>query len=350
MTTAELRKQYAQWPRIKLAHLPTPLEELKNLSRHFGGPRLFIKRDDLTGLAFGGNKTRMFEFLLAKIKREGFDAVVGGAAIQSNYARQLTAACNIAGLQPYLVLRKIPGYQDETVQGNLLLDLLAGARVSVVDDDQELQRAAMYRLAEKLNGQGIKTAVVRMAAGEDLTPDCTAYVDCFCEIADQCREQGITPDYLYVASYDSTQAGLEVGRAALDMKLEIRGIAPARWGGGAAETIVHYAEQTADALGVELSLSSDTIYNTTDFVGEKYGSPTGESVEMVKLMARKEGIYLDPIYTGKALGAVKRHIEQGELSEKDTVIFLHTGGNPALFAYRDFLELSELKTHFIDAV
>lgn len=350
MTTAELRKRYAQWPRIKLAHLPTPLEELKNISRHFGGPRLFIKRDDLTGLAFGGNKTRMFEFLLAKIKHEGFDAVIGGAAIQSNYARQLTAACNIAGLQPYLVLRKIPGYQDETVQGNLLLDLLAGARVSVVDDDQELQRAAMYRLAEKLTGQGIKTAVVRMAAGEDLTPDCTAYVDCFCEIADQCREQGIKPDYLYAASYDSTQAGLEVGRAALDMKLEIRGIAPAKWGGGAAETIVHYAEQTADALGVELPLSADTIYNTTDFVGEKYGAPTRESVEMVKLMARKEGIYLDPIYTGKALASVKQHIENGELSEKDTVIFLHTGGNPALFAYRDFLEPSELKTHFIDPV
>ena len=337
MTTAELRKRYAQWPRIHFAQLPTPLEELKNLSRHFGGPRLFIKRDDLTGLAFGGNKTRMFEFLLAKIKQEGFSAVVGGAAVQSNYARQLTAACNIAELKPYLVLRKIPGYQDETVQGNLLLDLLAGAQVTIVEDDQDLQRETMYRLAEKLNGQGTKTAVVRMASGEDLTPDCTAYVDCFCEIADQCGEQGIKPDYLYVASYDSTQAGLEVGRAALGMGLEIRGIAPAKWGGSAAGTIAYYAEQTADALGVELSLSSDTIYNTTEFVGEKYGVPTGESVEMVKLMAREEGIYLDPIYTGKALAAVKQHIEQGELTEKDTVIFLHTGGNPALFAYRDFL-------------
>jgi 1-aminocyclopropane-1-carboxylate deaminase/D-cysteine desulfhydrase-like pyridoxal-dependent ACC family enzyme len=349
MTTAELRKRYAQWPRIRLAHLPTPLEELKNLSRHFGGPRLFIKRDDLTGLAFGGNKTRMFEFLLAKIKEDGYDAVVGGAAIQSNYARQLTAACNIAGLEPYLVLRKIPGYQDKTVQGNLLLDLLGGARVSVVDDDQELQRAAMYRLAEKLNGQGIKAAVVRMAAGGDLTPDCTAYVDCFCEIADQCHEQGIKPDYLYAASYDSTQAGLEVGRAALGMDVAIRGIAPAAWGGGAAETIVHYAHQTAGALGIELSLTSDTIYNTTDFVGEKYGVPTNESVEMVKLMARKEGIYLDPIYTGKALAAIREHIRQGQLTANDTVLFLHTGGNPALFAYKEFLDPSELETHFIDA-
>lgn len=348
MTISELRKTYADWPRLSLAELPTPLHELQNLTRYFGGPRIFIKRDDLTGLAFGGNKTRMFEFLLAKLKQQGYEAVVGGAAIQSNYARQLTAACNIAGLEPYLVLRKIPGYQDETIQGNLLLDLLAGGTVTIIDDDQENQRETMFLLADKLNRAGKKTATVRMAADEDLTPDCVAYVDCFCELAEQCREQAVEPDFLYVASYDSTQAGLELGRAALGMDLTIRGIAPAKWAGNAAGTIVHYANQTARALGLDLSFRTETMYNSIEFVGERYGVPTREGVEMIKTMAREEGIYLDPIYTGKALAALKQHIDEGTLTRDDTVIFLHTGGNPALFAYTDSLDVAELRTYFID--
>jgi len=147
LTTQELRTMINSLPRVKLATLPTPLHELPRFSEALGGPRIFMKRDDLTGLAFGGNKTRMFEFLLAQAIQEGADTIIGGAGVQSNYSRQLAAACRVLGLDIYLVLRRIRGKKDDDVQGNLLLDLLAGAKVRIMDATAEEQAEAMYELA-----------------------------------------------------------------------------------------------------------------------------------------------------------------------------------------------------------
>jgi 1-aminocyclopropane-1-carboxylate deaminase/D-cysteine desulfhydrase-like pyridoxal-dependent ACC family enzyme len=330
-------------PRVSLAVLPTPLHELPRFSAALGGPRIFMKRDDLTGLAFGGNKTRMFEFLLARVLDQGADTVIGGAAVQSNYCRQLVAAANRLGLETHLVLRRIRGARDDVIQGNLLLDLLAGARVHLIAGGPEEQRVAMFALDESLQKEGRHPQVLRMAEDRDLSLDVVAYVDCFRELDEQCAGLGIEPVRLYVASYDTTQAGLELGRAVLGSRLEIYGVAPARWGGpGPAELIARCANQGAEVLGLSIRFSAGAIRNALDFVGEGYGIPTPESVAALKLLARTEGIFLDPVYTSKAMAAVVAHVRSGELKREDAVVFLHTGGATALFAYQRELGLEEL--------
>ena len=340
MTSRELRERIDKLPRVKLAELPTPLHELVRLSKDLGGPRLFIKRDDLTGLAFGGNKSRMFEFLLERAVREGADSIVGGAAVQSNYSRQLAAACAILGLECHLVLRRIRGAADDRVQGNLLLDLLAGAQVHIIDADTEGQRAAIYDLAEELRGRGKRPFVVRMADDSDLTPDVVAYVECFCEIVEQSEARGIEPTHIYVASYDSTQAGLEIAKRVLGSDITIVGVAPADWGTDVAEEIARFANQAAENLGLSCRVDGKEVINTHEYVGRSYGFPTVEGLRMLKRIAELEGIFLDPVYTSKAMAALADHCRTGRLTGKDMVVFLHTGGNSALFAYTD--ELSSL--------
>jgi len=339
-----LKEKIKKFPQVNLAVLPTPLHEVPRFSQALGGPRIFIKRDDLTGLAFGGNKTRMFEFLLARAIQEGADTVVGGAGVQSNYCRQLIAACNSLGLEVHVVLRRIRGEKDNQIQGNLFLDLLSGAKVHVITADEHGQRNAIYQLADKLRENGKKPFVARMASDQDLTPDVVAYVNCFCEMAEQWNQLDIQPSWIYVASYDSTQAGLELGKAILESDVNIAGIAPGVWENNAAQLVEKYANLAATALNVQCRIKAEDIYNTTDYVGEGYGIPTKESVEMIKLMARTEGIFLDPVYTSKAMAALNDHIKKGKLNKKDTVIFLHTGGTPALFAYTEELGMDEMRT------
>jgi D-cysteine desulfhydrase family pyridoxal phosphate-dependent enzyme len=343
MALGELQAKINRFPRVRFAVLPTPLHSLPRLSEAIGGPQIFIKRDDLTGLAFGGNKTRMFEFLLAKAKEEGADTIVGGAGVQSNYCRQLTAACNALGLEVHLVLRRIRGRKDDAIQGNLLLDLIAGAKVHIIDADPKKQRQAIFELAEKLRKKGKKPFVVRMAAEDSLIPDVVSYVNCFCEVLEQCRSLGINPSRLYVSSYDSTQAGLELGRAALKSSMQIIGVAPGIWETKAVLLVEKYANQVAEVLGLPVRVRADEVYNTVEYVGKGYGIPTRESVEAIKLLARTEGIFLDPVYTSKTMAALIDHVRRGELRRDDTVLFLHTGGTPALFAYVEELDPDELK-------
>ena len=348
MTVGELRERINTLPRVKLTELPTPLHELKRLTEELGGPRLFMKRDDLTGLAFGGNKTRMFEFLLERALREGADCIIGGAAVQSNYARQLAAACAILGLECYLVLRRVRGAADDRVQGNLLLDLLAGARVHIIDADPEGQAAAMYRLAGNLAKKGHNPFVVRMANDSDLTPDVAAYVECFCEIIDQCGTTGFKPTHIYTASYDSTQAGLELANEALGSGISIVGISPADWGGDVVAGITRYANQAAENLGLSCRVDGKHVINTKDYIGRSYGIPTSEGLHMLKRTAELEGIFLDPVYTSKAMAALADHIRKGRLTSEDTVVFLHTGGSAVLFAYTDELSALNLKLNLYE--
>ena len=345
VTMKELHEKIDAIPRVRLAALPTPLHELPRFSEALGGPRIFIKRDDLTGLGFGGNKTRMFEFLLAQAKDEGADTIIGGAGVQSNYSRQLVAACNALGLEVHLILRRIRGKKDDDIQGNLLLDLLAGASVHIIDATAEEQRKAMYESAKELKEEGKRPFVVRLAQDDDLSPDVIAYANCFCEITEQCNELGIQPTHLYCSSYDSTQAGLELGKAALGSKIRIMGIAPANWSHGVAGLVARYANQAAEKLGLSCRVNESNVLNTEDYVGEGYGVLTPEAIEMIKLMARTEGIFLDPVYTSKAMAGLQDHIRQGMLTKDDLVVFLHTGGTPALFAYVHDLGIDELLSH-----
>ena len=343
MTIKELRGRINALPRVKLTELPTPFHELKRLGRELGGPRLFMKRDDLTGLAFGGNKTRMFEFLLEEAQQKGADCIIGGAAVQSNYARQLAAACAMLGLECHLVLRRIRGEVDDQVQGNILLDLLAGAKVHVIDADPAGQSDAMYTLAKRLEERGKHPFVVRMANDSDLTPDVAAYVECFCEIMEQSEALGIRPSHIYTASYDSTQAGLELANEALGSGVAVVGITPADWGGDIAAGITAYANQAAENLGLSCRVRSEHVTNIKKYIGSSYGIPTEEGLNMLKRTAELEGIFLDPVYTSKAMAALADHIRTGRLTDEDMVVFLHTGGNSVLFAYTNELSALNLK-------
>lgn len=182
---------------------------------------------------------------------------------------------------------------------------------------------------------------------DDLTPDVIAYVNCFCEIVEQCKEMGIKPTHLYLASYDSTQAGLELSITALGSSIRIVGIAPGVWESDASELIVRYANQAAEKLNLNCRIKREDVCNTTDYVGERYGIPTQAGIEMIKLMARTEGIFLDPVYTSKAMSALYDHVKKGKVTSKDVVIFLHTGGTPALFAYQEELGTEELRRHLV---
>jgi D-cysteine desulfhydrase family pyridoxal phosphate-dependent enzyme len=345
ITVKELREKIDVLPRVRLATLPTPLHEALRFSEALGGPRIFIKRDDLTGLAFGGNKTRMFEFLLAQAIEEGADTIIGGAGVQSNYSMQLAAACSALGLEVHLVLRRIRGKKDDDIQGNLLLDLLAGASIRIIDATAKEQGKSMYDLAKKLKKEGNRPYVVRLAQDNDLSPDVLAYTDCFCEIVEQCQSLDIQPSRLYCASYDSTQAGLELGKAALGSNVRIMGIAPANWSHGVTGLVARYANQAAERISLSVRVNESDVFNTEDYVGKAYGIVTSEGIEMIKLLARTEGIFLDPVYTSKAMAGLQDHIRQGMLTKDDLVVFLHTGGTPALFAYVHDLGIDELLSH-----
>ncbi len=344
MTVHDLRNRIDRMPRAKLAFLPTPLHEVPRFSQALGGPRIYIKRDDQTGLAFGGNKTRMFDFLLAKVVAEGADTLIGGAAVQSNYCRQLTAACNALGLEVHLVLRRVRGVKDDDIQGNFLLDLIAGAHVHVIDATPEEQHQAVYALSEHLRARGKRPYVARMANDEDLAPDVIAYIECFCEIVEQSRAMDIDPTHIYVSSLDTTQAGLELGKRALGSAIDIVGITPADWDTDVPRLITTYLNQTAARLELPLEVDPKDVANSNAYVGAGYGRVTAEGIEMLKLMARTEGIFLDPVYTSKACAALADHVRKGRLTPDDRVVFIHTGGTPALFAYRDDLDPAELKS------
>jgi D-cysteine desulfhydrase family pyridoxal phosphate-dependent enzyme len=337
----QLRSKIAAFPRVSLADLPTPLHEAPRLSKALGGPQILFKRDDLTGLAFGGNKTRMFEFDLAEALKRGADTIVAGSVVQSNYLRQLAAACSKLGLEAHFVASKVRGDKDLRIQGNLFLDLLLGAHVRIVEEDFLTQRKLQLReaLADELRAKGRKVYIPWWGTAHLNT---IAYVNCALEILEQLNGLGTGPNCLYLASANASQAGLALGFRYLKANISVIGFNPEHWYPDTRPEIGRYANEAAKHLGIDVEFSPDDIVNTNDYIGEWYGMPTEECLEAVKLVARTEGILLDPVYTGKAMAGLVDHVRQGKLGKGDTVIFLHTGGNPALFAYHeDFGNLTE---------
>ncbi len=332
VTEAVLRERLAQQPRISLGVFPTPLEPLPHVSAELG-ISLFIKRDDLTGLAFGGNKVRHLEFAIGQALREGCDVVINGAAIQSNYCRQTAAACAKVGLKCALVLREYPPAEPYKMepQGNLLLDYLFGADVRIIGPDEDID-AAKERLAEEYRAKGHKPFVIRhpdLAGG-------LGYLVCLLELVAQCRELGIKPTHLVHSSAAPTQAGLVLGAKALGLDWHILGVSPSQKPDGSA-TIAELCNLVADLLELPIRVTPEEVHFTTEFVGDHYGFPSPEGLEALLLLARKEGILLDPVYTAKAFAAIIALARQGVLTSDHTVIFLHTGGTPALFAYQPTL-------------
>jgi len=332
LTPEELRRCVAKLPRVDLAHLPTPLEEAPRFAERIGGTRLFIKRDDCTGLLFGGNKTRHNEFLLADARRQGADLLVWGAGIQSNNCRQTAAACAKLGLECHLYLSRTTHGED--VQGNLLLDYLMGARVHIVDatmgpemDDLLQARAAEFR------AMGRRPYCWDREKGRPLAA--VSYVLCLAEIVEDLHRLGLKPSAIYVAAAGATGAGLSLGKKVLGLTCPVRLILPIHWPWNVPEDMAEVASRTAHLLGLPHRLKAADIDASADYVGPAYGAVTPGGWEAMDLLARSEGILLDPVYTAKAMAALIHDVRSRRLAPTDLVVFVHTGGTPAVFAYRE---------------
>lgn len=340
MDRAELQARIDRLPRTRLASLPTPLEDCPNLTRALGGPRILVKRDDMTGLAFGGNKVRQLEFLFPQILASGCDVIVAGAYTQSNWCRQITAAACRLGLKVDLTL--VHGVKGPALQGNLLLDHLMGAHVTVVDiDDIQQLPPLLDARAEALRAEGRKPFLVSPFLLPVLSISTVGYVAAMAELDGQLAERGITADAICLAGANMTPAGLLLGARLLELPTRVMGFSPVRWDEDRGTDIARIANATAAHLGLEPCIAPADVDSDESFVGPKYGVVTPECREAVRLAASTEGLFLDPVYTGKAMAGLISRIRSGAIGRDQTVVFLHTGGMPALFAYAEDLAGAE---------
>jgi D-cysteine desulfhydrase family pyridoxal phosphate-dependent enzyme len=344
---AELRAALRAKPRARLANLPTPLELCPNLSRELGGPQIWVKRDDLTGLATGGNKTRMFEYVLGQAVEDEVDTVVAGAAVQSNYCRQLAAACAKLGLDCHLLLRKVRGDRDVEIQGGLLLDLLVGAKVELIQGVDWVEQGELIReRARQLEDQGRKVYIGRVGDETGLARYSVAYAHAFAEIVQQAEELELTIDEIWMSSSDATQAGLAIAAKHCRSAIRLVGLPatpqPLVPGWSFAECISSFGNECAEILALPTRLTSNDITSILDYVGPGYGLPTDAARDAMLLLGRCEGLLLDPVYTSKAMAGLIDHVRRGLVAKDRTIVFLHTGGLPALFAYADSLGLESL--------
>jgi 1-aminocyclopropane-1-carboxylate deaminase/D-cysteine desulfhydrase-like pyridoxal-dependent ACC family enzyme len=326
-TVADLRARIAKVPRTRLACLPTPFHEMPRLAALLGGPRLFIKRDDLTGLALGGNKVRNWEFRLPELVQEGTEVAILALDLQSNSARQSTAACALAGIRTILVLQ---GVKPETVQGNLLLDYLMGAEIHFAADRAQ-QRTMLDALAQREAAQGRRVTIVTDRPHFEHSSS-FAYILSLLELLEQAEAQGVAPRHIYISSGGKALAGMLMVENLLHADFCVHAV-PATHEWDVPQRTAAIAAEVSSVLGLASSVSPADICAHNDFVGDGYGIPSQASIEAVKLFARTEGIILDPVYTGKAAAALIAHVRAGTLGPADTVVFVHTGGMPAIFTH-----------------
>jgi D-cysteine desulfhydrase family pyridoxal phosphate-dependent enzyme len=335
---AALQARIDALPRLRLAHLPTPLEHCPRLGAALGLD-LWIKRDDLTGLAFGGNKTRQLEFLFADILATGADTVVAGAYTQSNWCRQITGAARKLGLEVALVL--LHGEKGPALQGNLLLDVLMGADVSVVDlDSMERLTPLLEAKAAQLDRAGRRPYIVRPFGLDRQTLGAIGYVNGALELDAQLQAAGIEPDFLYLCGANMTPAGMALGVKALGRRTRLVNIAPIVWSEPRALDIARLAGAAAARLDLDVRITPADIDNHDEYIGVRYGVVTESGREALRLVAGSEGIMLDPVYSAKAMAGLIDHARTGRIGQGRTVVFLHTGGTPALFAYAEELGLA----------
>ena len=330
LTPKDIQARIDRLPRLPLAVLPTPLQACPRLSERLG-VRLLVKRDDLTGLAFGGNKTRHFELVFAEAQRQGATVFLTGAATQSNLCRQAAAAAVKLGMKADLTL--LHGVKGPRMQGNFLLYRLLGARVEVLEDADwtDLQdvlesKAAAYR------DEG-EAPFVFSPVGPLCALGSIAYVEAFLEMERQCEELAVEPSVLFVAAANVTPAGLALGAKLRGASMAVQGVTPIRWPEPRAVDVARIATAAAKLLDLDVSVEPHEILNDDGYVGEGYGIPSPAAIEAMRLAAQTEGLILDPVYTGKAFAALLDYVRTGRVPQGSTVVFLHTGGQPALFAY-----------------
>nr|WP_113868701.1 D-cysteine desulfhydrase [Brenneria salicis]NMN92030.1 D-cysteine desulfhydrase [Brenneria salicis ATCC 15712 = DSM 30166]RBP59114.1 D-cysteine desulfhydrase [Brenneria salicis ATCC 15712 = DSM 30166]RLM29687.1 D-cysteine desulfhydrase [Brenneria salicis ATCC 15712 = DSM 30166] len=329
----------ARFPRLSLGHFPTPLEALPNLSAYLGGPTLYIKRDDATGLATGGNKTRKLEFLLADAQQQGADIIITQGATQSNHVRQTIAAAAKLGLKTKVFLEKrVTDYGDDYLRsGNILLDnLLGGEIVDHLPAGADMQRA-MQELADSLRKEGFRPYVI--PGGGSSPVGALGYVACAEELLFQSSQQRLRIDHIVHATGSTgTQAGLVTGLTATHSQIPLLGISVRAPKEEQEENVYALAQQTWQLLGIPGAIPRDVVNVNSDYVGEGYGIPTEGTLEALTLLARLDGILLDPVYSGKGMAGLIDLIRQGYFRPDENIVFIHTGGSAGLFGYRQLFE------------
>lgn len=329
----------ARFPRRRYTEGWTPIEKMARLSANLGGPTLYVKRDDLLGLAAGGNKTRKLEFLVADAIEKGADTLLTCGAVQSNHCRLTLAAAVKEGLKCFLVLEeRVPGsYRDDASGNNLLYRLLGVDGVKVVPGGSDMVKE-MESVAGELRSKGGKPYVIPGGGSNPI--GATGYVACAQEILAQSFELGIRIDRVVVASGSSgTHAGLVTGLVGTNSGIPVVGINVSRPKEPQEELVYSLVEKTAAHLGIRERVPRDAVLCFGDYVGPGYSRPTPEMGDAVRTLARTEGILLDPVYTGKAMAGLLDLVRKGFFRKEENVLFVHTGGSPALYAYRkDVLE------------
>lgn len=331
----KMRMPLFKLPRITLGQWPTPIHELRRLSDMLEGPRIFVKREDLTGLALGGNKCRKLEYVLADAQLRGIDTLISSGSSQSNFALQMAAASRTLGMEPYLVLVK--GLHTET-QGNLLLHKLLDSNVKIVEVDDPKKmfseiNVQMNELSEELKSQGRHPMVV--PAGAFMPVGTAGWVNAAEEISRQFKALNINLHYAVLTNGSGgTQAGLLLGFNQLGESLKVIGVSVLFDKNEAADAVASQIEDTAKLLSLNSTIKPNQIMVYDDYIGSGYGVPTLECIQAIKRVAQTEGFFLDPVYTGKAMAGLIHLIKQGFFHKKDNILFLHTGGVAADFAYQ----------------
>ena len=326
----------AAYPRIRLGHFPTPLEPMPNLTRHLGGPNLYVKRDDCTGLATGGNKTRKLEFLVAQAIEQGADTLITQGAIQSNHARQTVAAAARTGMKCKILLeqRVSDPTEDYEQSGNVMLDrLMGGEIVARLPGGTDMQKA-MEDLAAELKSAGKKPYVI--PGGGSNPVGALGYVACAQELLTQSFEAGMRIDHVVHATGSTgTQAGLVVGLSASNSGIPVYGVSVRAPKDKQEANVWKLVQALADYMGLPASSveRADVVANS-DYVGAGYGMPTDSMIEAVRLTAELEGLLLDPVYSGKGMAGLIDLIRKGHFKKGENVVFIHTGGSAGLFGYR----------------
>jgi L-cysteate sulfo-lyase len=330
----KLSKLLATASRIALAHLPTPLESMPRLSAELGGPRLFVKRDDCTGLGVGGNKIRKLEFVMAAALAEGADCVVCGGVPQSNTSRQVAAACAKLGLDCHVGVmygRESNVEPEYELSGNILLNRLFGATIHKIPWDED-RNTHLESLKAGLARVGRKPFLVPYGASDAL--GAMGYAAMVIELLGQCAALGISPNYVVHASGSAgTQAGITSGLAALDWPMRCIGIDIDAQAERVAADVRRIGRKAACRLGAENRWDDDLVEVVAGFAGPGYGNPDPPTLEAIRMAARLEGLVLDPVYSGKGMQGLIGLIRAGRFSADKTVVWLHTGGRPGLFVY-----------------
>ena len=326
------------FPRVRLAHLPTPLEHMPRLSEHLGGPDIFVKRDDCTGLASGGNKTRKLEYSMGEAVRQGADTIITVGAVQSNHVRQTAAAAAKLGMKCEVLLEHRVSQPSELYRssGNVFLDKLFGANLREYPGGADFD-AAMGEIADETRAAGGLPYII--PGGASNTVGALGYAGCGIELLEQVTEQGLRIDHLVTATGSAgTHAGLAVGLRGSGSDLPILGIGVKAPQDEQEEKVYKLAAATAEVVAETGCVVRDDIVADCNYIGAGYGEHTDSMNEAILLLARYEGLLFDPVYSGKALAGMIDYVRSGRFEKGQNIVFLHTGGSAGLFAYADTLQ------------